>query len=410
MRKNIILLTIHICFLLVFCISCTDKTETPLDKLGDFPEPAFFPEPESNTSWDQLNQVIQRPNKWTRIVQNTDLFQLSNESTFSHKHNYRYYEDGYYIRSDDYYIGYYGTFPAIDGSTVLLPLAAEISWQFLDLDDNNINQVSSIYQFFNFSTTHYAYCKLIGAANYPNLSGPKHNYTYGSIYYKSQKKQIAFDIHRFYKQPDIIFVTSPSADELNLAAEYGVKLTIEPVCYDSFVFITHVDNPVDNLTSEQIRDIYSGRITNWNDTGGADEEIVAYQRERGSGSQTAMEEMVMNGIHMMDAPVHRFTGMGELVERIAEYENAPNAIGYTFKYYIDRLYINKNIKILSVDGVEPNDDNVRNNMYSFTASYNAVIRSTDAYDVGGKFLNWLLSKEGQSVIAQAGYVTRFLQN
>jgi len=119
-----------------------------------------------------------------------------------------------------------------------------------------------------------------------------------------------------------------------------------------------------------------------------------------------MEEMVMNGIQMMDPLIDRFaTGMGQLIERIAEYKNAPDGIGYTFKYYVDRLYINQNIKILSVDGVEPIDDNVRSNTYPFTAPYNAVIRSTDADNVGGKFLNWLLSNEGQSVIAQAGYVT-----
>jgi phosphate transport system substrate-binding protein len=402
MRRNAILMTINICIFLVFCISCPETPETSVDKVVIFPEPAFFPEPESNTSWDQLNQVIQRSNNWTRIVENTDLFQLSNESTFSHNQTFRNF-------SDDYYIGYYGTFPAIDGSTVLLPLAAEIGWQFLDLSDNNINQVNNTRQFLNFSTTHYAFCKLIGAANYSSLYSPRHNYTYGSIYYVSQKRQLQFDIHRFYKQPDIIFVTSPSADELKLAAEYGVELTIEPICYDSFVFITHIDNLVNNLKSEQIRDIYSGKITNWNEVGGADEKIVAYQREGGSGSQTTMEEIVMNGIPLMDAPVNRFSGMGELVEWIAAYSNAPNAIGYTFKYYVDRLYINQNIKILSVDGVEPNDDNVRNNIYPFTAPYNAVIRSIDADDVGGKFLDWLLSEEGQSVIAQAGFVTRFSQ-
>ena len=406
MIKNAILLTIPICILLVFCLSCRETTEPPDYKLVDFPEPAFFPEPESNNSWDQLNQVIKKPKNWIRIVKNKDLFQLSDDYTFSHIHSLL--QNGHSIRSDDYYIGYYGTFPAIDGSTVLLPLAAEFGWQFLDLSDNNIGQVNNTRQFFNFSTTHYAFCKLIGAAGYSNLNSPKHNYAYGSLYYVSQKEQIEYDIYRFYKQPDIIFVTSPSADELNLAAEYGVELTIEPICYDSFVFITHVDNPVDNLSVDQIRDIYSGKITNWNEVGGANEEIAAYQREQGSGSQTAMVEMVMNGIQLVDATMRRITGMGELIEWIAEYNSdAPNGIGYTFKYYVDRLYANQNIKILNVDGVEPNDDNVRNMTYPFTASYNAVIRSIDADDVGGKFLNWLLSEEGQSVIAQAGFVTRF---
>ena len=381
-----------IIFVVFVLFSCKPDYSDVLD------EPLFFPEWESNNSWGQLNQVIQRPNNWKRIVKNIDLFQLSDESIFSHTETFG-------NISNDYYIGYYGTFPAIDGSTVLLPLAAEIGWQFLDLKQNVRHRLDNTKSFLNFSTTHYAFCKLIGAANNSGPS-PRHNYTYGIIYYESKKKEIRDDIHRFYKQPDIIFITSPSADELSLAEEYGVELVIEPICYDSFVFITHIDNPVNDLTAHQIRDIYSGKITNWNEAGGANEEITAYQRERGSGSQTAMEEMVMNGIPMMDAPVDRYiTGMGQLIESIAEFRGQPNGIGYTFKYYVDRLYVNQNIKILSVDGVEPNDNNVRNNTYPFTAPYNAVIRSTDADDVGGKFLNWLLSKEGQSVIAQTGYVT-----
>ena len=56
------------------------------------------------------------------------------------------------------------------------------------------------------------------------------------------------------------------------------------------MFITHKDNPIDSLTIEQIQSIYSGKITNWNQVGGEDLEIKAYQREGNSGSQTAMEQ------------------------------------------------------------------------------------------------------------------------
>jgi phosphate transport system substrate-binding protein len=78
---------------------------------------------------------------------------------------------------------------------------------------------------------------------------------------------------------------------------------------------------------------------------------------------------------------------------------------YTYKYYIDRLYISPDIKILKVDGIMPSDENVRNNSYAFVTPYNAVIRSTDIDEVGGRFLNWMLSDEGQACISQAGYVS-----
>jgi phosphate transport system substrate-binding protein len=186
----------------------------------------------------------------------------------------------------------------------------------------------------------------------------------------------------------------------------GIELIIEPVCYDSFVFITHRDNPVESLTVEQIQKIYSGEIINWKDVGGEDLKIVAYQREPNSGSQTAMEEWVMKGIPMTKPPMGQIVeAMGVLIKFVAGYENGTMSLGYTYKYYVDRLYKSPDIKILKVDGIMPSDENVRNSSYPFIAPYNAVIRSTDVDDVGGRFLNWMLSVEGQACIAQAGYVS-----
>ena len=368
--------------LAVFCVSCP---------LFHNPGPSPYNEPD-RLSWNNVNLPIIRTDTWQRFATDTGLFQLGDlvgDSRYTHtevsfgdlRYEYRYHNSSY------------GTFPAIDGSTVLLPLAAEAGWQFLDLDDEEIPW------FFGFSTTHHAYLKLIGAAG--------NNNTHGELWYNrgQVRRTVYYDIYRFGKQPDIIFATSPSEAELGIAKSRGIALTINPVCYDSFVFITHIDNAIDSLTVEQIRGIYSGQITNWSEVGGANEEITAFQREAGSGSQTAMEEMVMDGIEMMSAPSGWYVyGMGRLVEFIAEYQNAPGSIGYTFKYYVDRLYTNPNIKILMVNGIEPNDDNVRNKTYPFVAPYNGVIRSEDADNTGGRFLKWMLSEEGQKAVAQAGYV------
>jgi len=212
--------------------------------------------------------------------------------------------------------------------------------------------------------------------------------------------------YHFNKRPDIVIATYPSTAELNMAYLAGIKLMIEPVCYDSFVFITHRDNPVESLTVEQIQGIYSGKITNWKEVGGKDDEIVAYQREPNSGSQTAMEEIVMKGISMIKPPTEKVPqGMGMLVDAVVYYKNNTMSLGYTYKYYIDRLYTSPDIKILKVNGIMPSDENVRNNSYLFVTPYNAVIRSTDVDELGGKFLNWMLSDEGQACISQAGYVS-----
>jgi len=388
--KNIFLSLLSVCAMIVFGVSC------PIHYFWGNPNPgppSPWDEEDRLSSWDHINQLVIKPDNWQMIAGNRDLFQLGS-SEFYHTYNSSFFDESVlFLGIFTVYNRSYGTFPAIDGSTVLLPLAAEFGWQFLDLNSDNTRS------FFGFSTTHQAYRKLIGA--------DRDNRTEGSlIYFRSRAgNTVYFDQYYFSQQPDIILATSPSAAELDLARNKGVALTIEPVCYDSFVFITHVDNPVDDLTAEQIRRIYSGQITSWSEVGGDDEEIIAFQRNPGSGSQTAMEEMVMNGIRMMDAPAGWYhAGMGILIDFIAEYQNRPTSIGYSFKYYIDRLYKNPGIKILKVNGIEPNDDNVRNSTYPFTAPYNGVIRSSDANGTGGRALDWLLSEEGQRVIAQAGYV------
>ena len=204
---------------------------------------------------------------------------------------------------------------------------------------------------------------------------------------------------------DLIIVTEPSEDELALAKQNNVTLIQKPVCYDAFVFITHKDNPVDSLTVEQIRGIYTGKITNWQDVGGQGIPIIAYQREENSGSQTAMEKLVMKDMQMLPPEMTKVAAeMGMLVDTVAEYKNDSVSIGYTYKYYIDNLYKNESIKILAIEGVFPDENNIRTGEYPFSTCYYGVIRSEDENSSGGKFLDWMLSREGQLCIKQAGYI------
>jgi phosphate transport system substrate-binding protein len=273
-------------------------------------------------------------------------------------------------------------------------MAAEFVWQFTDLRDTlPYRWYNETIGFLSFSTTSGAYDKIINGGT---TNGKVINYV----------STLPLYTYYFSKRPDIVLATYPSTAELNMASKAGIELIIKPVCYDSFVFITHVDNPVESLTVKQIQDIYSGKITNWRTVGGKNSRIVAYQREPNSGSQTAMEEWVMKGIAMAKPPMSKIAlAMGPLIDAVAGYENNTMSLGYTYKYYVDKLYKSPVIKILKVNGVMPSDENVRNNSYAFIAPYNAVIRSTDADEVGGKFLNWILSDEGQACIKQAGYVS-----
>lgn len=280
-------------------------------------------------------------------------------------------------------------FAGIDGSTATIPITAELARQFCGAsDDRNVYpQKNYVGAFIKHNMTDVAYDNLI------------HNNENEIRWWYADKWQS-------YKETvGLIFATPPSEDEYQTAKNVGVSLEVEPVALDGFVFITHKDNPVDSLTVQQIRDIYSGKITNWKEVGGNDEKIRAFQRTKNSGSQTAMEELVMQGKPMAEAPIALVAkGMGWLVDRVAEYENETAAIGYTYYYYINNLYRNPDIKVISIDGIAPDNDNLIDGTYPFTAAYYAVIRSDEPQDsIYRKLRDYMLTDEGQEIIRLAGY-------
>lgn len=274
-------------------------------------------------------------------------------------------------------------FEGIDGSTATIPITAELARQFCDAKDGGYEVINSVKNLVHHYKTDVAYERLIyGAHSYIPSTGIN-----------------------YFERVGLVFATPPSVDEYETARKNNVTLEVEQVALDGFVFITNKNNPVDSLTVEQIRDIYTGKITNWKQVGGRDEEIRAFQRSKNSGSQTAMEELVMQGEPMQEAPVTLIPSfMGELVEMVAEYENLPSAIGYTYYYYINNLYKNPNIKVLKINGISPDNENLIDNTYPFTAGYYAVIRGDEPEDsVYRKLRDYMLTDEGQQIIALAGY-------
>ena len=119
---------------------------------------------------------------------------------------------------------------------------------------------------------------------------------------------------------DIIFVTPPSEEELAYAEKLGVELEVIPMLRDGFVFFVNENNPVNNVAFQDIVDIYSGTITNWKQLGGEDKEIIAYQREENSGSQTGMLKRVMKDTPMMEAPKEFAGGYREPLQISLDFE------------------------------------------------------------------------------------------
>jgi phosphate transport system substrate-binding protein len=203
---------------------------------------------------------------------------------------------------------------------------------------------------------------------------------------------------------DVFFGAQPSQAQQQAAKDAGRKLTLTPIGREAFVVFVNQDNPVSALTTAQIRDIYTRKLTNWSQLGGRDEAILAFQRPEGSGSQTVMVSKVMQG-QQLASPLKEETveGMGGILSKVADYRNSSAAIGYSFRWYATVMNGNPGIKLLAIDGVEPTPENIRNGSYPFTVDVYAVTAGTTNPNAK-KLVDWVVSDEGQSLIEQVGYV------
>lgn len=256
------------------------------------------------------------------------------------------------------------TYPVIDGSTVTIPLSEHLAASLMNLT------LEDARQYVLHNKTHQAYLNLID------------------------------------KKADLIFVTSPSAEELEIAKEKKVELEVIPIVSEAFVFLTGKDNPVSDLSLKDIQRIYIGEVTNWKAVGGEDIPIIAYQRPVNSGSQTGFIDLVMKGRQPMGAPSsHVIAGMGELIDTVAAYTDEPNGLGYSYYYYASEMWGNEKVKLLSIDGVSPNNETISSREYPIHTAYYAVFRKEEAQNSDvRKIVSYILSKDGQDLMEEAGYV------
>ena len=187
---------------------------------------------------------------------------------------------------------------------------------------------------------------------------------------------------------DVFFTAHPSQDQLDYAKQKGVELEIVPIGLESFVFFVNKDNPVDGLTIDQIRSIYRGEITNWNEVGGPDKLINPLTRVKNSGSQMMMDKFMQDNMIDSRNPLSIFGG----------------SIGYSFRFYLSGMVANDNVKMLSVNGIYPDAGNIRNGLYPITANFYVVYRRDNSNPNVKKLVEWLLSEEGQELIEECGYV------
>ena len=203
---------------------------------------------------------------------------------------------------------------------------------------------------------------------------------------------------------DLIFALAPSKKQTEEAEQAGVKYELTPFCMDAFVFYVNAKNPVDGLTTEQIKGIYSGRITDWKEVGASSStKIVPFQRNEGSGSQTTLQKLMGDTPIMPPLKEDRLGGMGDIIHDTANYRNYRAALGFSFRYYSTELLRNDQIKLLSIDGVAPTVENIRNGSYPLVATAYMVTARPRSENMR-RIVDFMLSPEGQKLVEDTGYV------
>ena len=173
----------------------------------------------------------------------------------------------------------------------------------------------------------------------------------------------------------------------------GLKETV--LAYDGIAIIVHPDNPVSDLTIEQIAQLYTGEVTNWKDVGGNDAEVVLIGREAASGTRDGFESIT--GTKEKCQYRQELTSTGDVITAVSQ---NPDAIGYA-----SLASIKDSVKALNVDGVTPSEDTVKDGSYKVQRPFVLVTAEGKALTpVAQAFFDYAVSSDAAAIIAKAGAV------
>lgn len=179
-----------------------------------------------------------------------------------------------------------------------------------------------------------------------------------------------------------------------LTDEEAKQFTPIVIARDGVAIIVHNANPITGLTLSQLRDVFSGKITNWKEIGGKDEPLRVITREEGSGTRESFVHLVMGSEKISrGALVQESNGaVKELVK------GNPGAIGY-----MSLGLVGKELKALRVDGADPKAENVLNGTYKLARPLLFVTKGTPS-PKAQKFIDFVLSPESQKILESEGLI------
>lgn len=169
----------------------------------------------------------------------------------------------------------------------------------------------------------------------------------------------------------------------------GVEI---PCAKDGITIYMNENNQVSNLTMEQLKKIYTGKITNWKDVGGKDSKIIVYSRENNSGTYVYFKDHVLKGQDYAPS-CQNLPGTAAVVNAVSK---DANGIGYGGHGY------SKGVKMCKVNGIAPTEANISSGKYPISRDLYMYLRNKPSGKIK-KFVDWILSPEGQKVVTKVGY-------
>jgi phosphate transport system substrate-binding protein len=188
------------------------------------------------------------------------------------------------------------------------------------------------------------------------------------------------------------------AEKDKLKEKYKTTGVEIPVAKDGVTIYVHVSNPIEALTIDQLKQIYTGKITNWRDVGGPDKKIIPYSRENSSGTYVFFKEEVLGGADFA-ASAQTLPGTAAVVNAVAKEKNS---IGYGGAAYAKNIKLLKIKKDASSAAVDPDKASVQSGTYPLARPLFFYLRDKPSGDVGA-FIDWVLSPAGQSLAETVGY-------
>lgn len=186
-----------------------------------------------------------------------------------------------------------------------------------------------------------------------------------------------------------------SSRELKDDEKTSVQGTI--VAYDGIALLVNPENPVKNISLEDVKKIYTGKITNWKELGGDDSAIVVVSREEGSGTRDAFQEIVGYESEELIKDATISDGSGAVKTIVA---GNKNAIGFASFEFIDNT-----VKALEIDDVAPTAENVKAGEYKISRPYILVTKEGSLTEEGQNLIGFVLSAEGQQIVEENKLIT-----